>query len=120
MDEVKEQEIVPAAQQYVAQEILLGAVAEKEGITMTDEELQEILQGYADEYEITVDELLEGQDMGAVRVNELDQRVMEWLYANVTIEEVEETEDDLLYDFEEEDLMFDETEDDLFLDETEA
>ena len=111
MDEVKEQEIVPSAKQYVAQEILLGAVAEKEGITMTDEELQEVLQGYADDYGITVDELLEGQDMGSVRVNELDQRVIEWLYANVNIEEVEETEDDLLPDFgTEAELLFDETE----------
>ena len=56
-------------------------------------------------------ELLEGQDMGSVRVNELDQRVIEWLYANVNIEEVEETEDDLLPDFgTEAELLFDETE----------
>ncbi len=91
-DDFMEQQIVPSAQQSVAQEIILGAIAEKEGITMTDEELQERLQGYADQYGVTVDDVTQGQDMGFIRVNELNQKVMDWLREKVTIEEVAETE----------------------------
>ena len=59
---------------------------------MTDEELQERLQGYADQYGVTVDDVTQGQDMGFIRVNELNQKVMDWLREKVTIEEVAETE----------------------------
>lgn len=93
-DDFMEQQLVPSAQQNVAQEIILGAIAEKEGITMTDEELQERLQGYADQYGVTVDDVTQGQDMGFIRVNELNQKVMDWLREKVTIEEVAETEAD--------------------------
>ena len=87
-----ETELVPYAKQTVAQEIILGVIAEKEGITMTDEELEERLQGYADQYGIDVEELVEGQDMGYIRKNELDQRVLTWLRENVAVEEIAETE----------------------------
>ena len=60
--------------------------------TMTDEELEERLQGYADQYGIDVEELVEGQDMGYIRKNELDQRVLTWLRENVVVEEIAETE----------------------------
>ena len=59
---------------------------------MTDEELEERLQGYADQYGIDVEELVEGQDMGYIRKNELDQRVLTWLRENVVVEEIAETE----------------------------
>ena len=59
---------------------------------MTDEELEERLQGYADQYGIDVEELVEGQDMGYIRKNELDQRVLTWLRENVAVEEIAETE----------------------------
>ena len=72
--------------------IILGVIAQKEGITMTDEELEERLQGYADQYGIDVEELVEGQDMGYIRKNELDQRVLTWLRENVAVEEIAETE----------------------------
>ena len=87
-----ETELVPYAKQTVAQEIILGVIAQKEGITMTDEELEERLQGYADQYGIDVEELVEGQDMGYIRKNELDQRVLTWLRENVVVEEIAETE----------------------------
>ena len=91
-EEFREQELIPAAQTNLNQEMILGAIAEKAGITMTDEELEELLQGYADEYGITVEELTKGTDMETIRSSELQQKVMEWLFENVTVEEVEETE----------------------------
>ena len=91
-DDFMAQQLVPSAQQTVAQEIVLGAIAEKEGITMTEEELQERLQGYADQYGVTVEDVTQGQDMGFIRVNELNQKVMDWLREKVTIEEITETE----------------------------
>ena len=36
--------------------------------------------------------MTQGQDMGFIRVNELNQKVMDWLREKVTIEEVAETE----------------------------
>ena len=91
-DDFMAQQLVPSAQQTVAQEIVLGAIAEKEGITMTEEELQERLQGYADQYGVTVEDVTQGQDMGFIRANELNQKVMDWLREKVTIEEITETE----------------------------
>ena len=96
-EEFREQELIPAAQTNLNQEMILGAIAEKAGITMTDEELEELLQGYADEYGITVEELTKGTDMETIRSSELQQKVMEWLFENVTVEEVEETESDGLF-----------------------
>lgn len=91
-DEFMEAQLIPAGQQMVAQEIVLGAIAEKEGITMTEEELQERLQGYADQFGVTVDDVTQGQDMGYIRVNELNQKVMDWLREKTTVVEISETE----------------------------
>ena len=91
-EEFREQELIPAAQSNLKQEIILTAIGEKEGITMTDEELDELLQGYADEYGMTVEELIAGTDREAVRSSELQRKVMEWLFENVNVEAVEETE----------------------------
>lgn len=59
---------------------------------MTEEELQERLQGYADQFGVTVDDVTQGQDMGYIRVNELNQKVMDWLREKTTVVEISETE----------------------------
>ena len=91
-EDMKEQQLEPTARDMVSQEIILGAIAEKEGITMTDEELQERLQEYADQYGVTVEDITAGQDMGYIRESELDQKVLSWLREKITVEEVSETE----------------------------
>ncbi len=92
-DEFEAEELIPSATQSVEREVILEAIAEKEGITMTDDELQEVLQGYADQYGIEVEELVYGQDMGYVRANELELKVMNWLTENADVEVIYESED---------------------------
>ena len=99
-EEFRETQLAPAAQANLAQEIILTAIAEKEGITMTDQELDKLLASYAEEYGVTVEELTAGMDRESIRSSELQQAVMNWLYENVTIEEVEETESAELSGFE--------------------
>lgn len=67
---------------------------------MTDQELDKLLASYAEEYGVTVEELTAGMDRESIRSSELQQAVMNWLYENVTIEEVEETEPAELSGFE--------------------
>ena len=59
---------------------------------MTDEELDKLLEGYATEYGMSVEALTAGTDRETIRSSELQQKTMEWLYENVKIEEIEETE----------------------------
>ena len=99
-EEFRETQLAPAAQANLAQEIILTAIAEKEGITMTDQELDKLLASYAEENGVTVEELTAGMDRESIRSSELQQAVMNWLYENVTIEEVEETEPAELSGFE--------------------
>ena len=91
-EEFRAQQVVPAAQSNLSQEIILTAIADKEGITMTDEELDKLLEDYAKEYGMSVEELTAGTDRETIRSSELQQKTMEWLYENVKIEEIEETE----------------------------
>ena len=91
-EEFREQQVIPAAKANLSQEIILTAIADKEGITMTDEELDKLLEGYAKEYGMSVEALTAGTDRETIRSSELQQKTMEWLYENVKIEEIEETE----------------------------
>ena len=63
---------------------------------MTDPELDKLLEDYAAEYDVTVDELTAGTDRETIRSSELQQKVMEWLYENVDIEQIQETEAEAL------------------------
>ena len=99
-DEFLEQQVIPSAQASLAQEIILSAIADKEGITMTDPELDKLLEEYADEYGVTVDELIAGTDRETIRSSELQQKVMNWLFENVDIEEAQETEAEDLFGLE--------------------
>lgn len=46
------------AEQLLQQRIILGAIAKKENITLSDEDFQKIVKGYADQYGVSVDDLL--------------------------------------------------------------
>lgn len=89
-EEFREQQLIPAAKTTLDQEIILTAIGKKEGIDMPDPELDKLLQDYADDYGVTVDELIAGMDREAVRSSELQRKVMEWLFENVNIEETQE------------------------------
>ena len=62
---------------------------------MTDEELDERLQEYADQYGVTVEDITYGQDREYIRASELMQKVVDWLRGQVTVEEAAETEAEL-------------------------
>ncbi len=101
------------AKSIMDQDMILGSIAEREGITLTDEELDVILQDYADTYGTTVEEIKATSDMVAVRNGQLDVKVLDWLSETVNITEVEETEAELYLD----ESFFDETEADTEVDE---
>ena len=61
-------------------------------LDFSTEELDKLLEDYAAEYNVTVDELTAGTDRETIRSSELQQKVMEWLYENVDIEQIQETE----------------------------
>lgn len=87
------------AEGLLQERIIIGAVAEKENITLSNEEFQKILEEHADEYGVGVDEFLayynqNGYSEEDVRMGELENKVLEYLAGVVKITEAEETEDD--------------------------
>ena len=109
-----------AAKALLQQDMILGTIAEKTGISITDEELDEIIAGYAQQYGISVEELKSMSDMTLVRNGQLDTKVLDWLLTVTNVREVEETEAEFEFD-----LSFAETEADTeaevaFIEDTEA
>jgi trigger factor len=104
------------AKSLLTQDMILGTIAEKNGISITDAELDEIIAEYAEQYGISVEELKAMSDMTLVRNGQLDTKVLDWLLTVTDVKEVEETEEEFEFD-----LTFDETEDeaDALSDETE-
>ncbi|HCI73287.1 MAG TPA: trigger factor, partial [Lachnospiraceae bacterium] len=92
VDEFIENELTPSAENALAQEIILTAISEKEGITMDDEELDERLAERAEAEGVSVETFTGGLDRETVRSYLLQDKVMDWLYQNVRIEDIEETE----------------------------
>ena len=64
---------------------MLAAIAEKEGLAVTDEELDEHLALEAESYGYTTEEYTEGMDKEAYREYLLVEKVMEYLGENVTV-----------------------------------
>lgn len=109
-----------AAKALIQQDMILGTIAEKTGISITEEELDEIIAGYAQQYGISVEELKSMSDMTLVRNGQLDTKVLDWLLTVTNVKEVEETEAEFEFD-----LSFAETEADTeaevaFIEDTEA
>ena len=97
-DQMK-QYLAANAQQLLQQRIILGAIAKKENITLSDEDFRKILQEYADQYGASVEELLEVYSYqniseADIRESELENKVMEYLSGIIHITEQEETEDE--------------------------
>lgn len=97
-DQMK-QYLAANAQQLLQQRIILGAIAKKENITLSDEDFRKILQEYADQYGASVEELLEVYSYqniseADIRESELENKVMEYLSGIIHITEEEETEDE--------------------------
>ena len=87
LEDAMEQVILPWAKEGIAREILFGAIAQREGITVTDEELQKLIQEDADNSERDIDDYMKGYDIEDIRANVLNYKVIEWLRDRVTIEE---------------------------------
>ncbi len=77
-----------SAQVQARQEILLQAIANREGLNVEDEELEEKLAEYAEEMNVTVEEMLETFSRDEYRNYFMSEKVMDFLLerANVTEE----------------------------------
>ena len=105
-EEFREEQLLPAAQSNLDQEMILTAIGKREGLSMTDAEFEKMLRGYAEEYGISVDDLIGNTDIGLIRSSMIQERIMEWLYENVNIKEIEETEAEDAFASETEDSAF--------------
>lgn len=83
------------AQQLLQQRIILGVIAQKENITLKEEDFQETLKNYADSYGVTVEDLLSYYSEDDIRESELENKVMEFLAKEADITLEEETEADI-------------------------
>ncbi len=86
--ELREQQLRPLAKENAVTTIILSSIAEKEGLTMTDEELNERLQETADAQGITAEELAESLDWEAFRSDELLQKAFDTVMETTKVEEV--------------------------------
>lgn len=79
-----------AAQQNLQQELYLKAVAEAEGLELSDEEFAETSENYAQMYGYeSADELIAAYGESTVRISALQDKAMEFLRENAVIEEAE-------------------------------
>ncbi len=79
------------AQVQARQEVLLQAIANKEGLTVTDEELQERLEELTAQSGLaSVEEMLGSYDREEFRNYIMSEKVMEFLMENTTVTEVVE------------------------------
>ena len=74
------------------QEIILSAIAEKEDITVSNEEFDEELETVSKQTGSSIEELIGGMSLEEIRSYMVQNKVLDWLAGVVTIEEVEETE----------------------------
>ena len=80
------------AEQLLQQRIILGVIAQKENITLSDDDFQSAVEGYAQQYGISVDDFLSYYSEKDIRESELENRVMEFLASKAKITETDETE----------------------------
>ncbi len=88
-----ESQVKKAAEQTLKEEILLKAVAEKENITITDEEYEKGCEEYAVRYGYeSADALKQAFDESTIRVSLLMDKTFEYLESVTTITQIIETE----------------------------
>ena len=91
-DEFKEQ-IQPVAEEALGEEMTLLAIAKEENIEVSDEEYQDGLARYAETQGMDdPSKLEEAYGENYIRNSLLQEKVLNFLYENATIEEVKETE----------------------------
>lgn len=87
------EQVVLAVQQNLQQEMYLKAIAETEGIELTEEEYEAGCEKYAETYGMeSAEELVENYGESVVRLSLLQEKVLEFLKESAVIEEVTETE----------------------------
>ncbi len=91
-DEFKEQ-IQPVAEEALGEEMTLLAIAKEENIEVSDEEYEAGLERYAEAQGMDdPSKLEEAYGENYIRNSLLQEKVLDFLYENATIEEVKETE----------------------------
>ena len=94
-EDVFEEQVDAAVKQNLTQELLLKAIAETEKLEVSDEEFAAGCEKYAEEYGFeTSEEFLDAYDEKVVRLGLLQDKVMEFVQNNATIEEIAETENE--------------------------
>lgn len=87
------EQVVLAVQQNLQQEMYLKAIAETEGIELTEEEYEAGCEKYAETYGMeSAEELVENYGESVVRLSLLQEKVLEFLKESAVIEEITETE----------------------------
>lgn len=90
-----EAQVDASVKQSLTQELLLKAIAETENLEISDEEFAAGCEKYAEEYGFeTKEEFLDTYDEKIVRLSLLQDKVMEFVQDNATIEEIVETENE--------------------------
>ena len=98
---------------YVYEMIAMNKIIELEGITLTDDEYQQGLEEYAEEYEYdSVDEFLEDYDEDSVKFWMLENKAIDLILQTATVTEVESTETEEYYE-DEDDADYEESSDDI-------
>lgn len=88
--EISKDTLEEEALQLVYRTVVVQALCEKEQITLTDEEYQTGIQAYVEELGLeSLDELLETYEEDTLRIWLKEDKVMDMLYKNATITEVE-------------------------------
>lgn len=92
-EEQFDEEALNAVKQNLDAEMYLKAIAEKEGIEVSDDDYEAACQRYADTYGYdSVDDLKAAYDEDTIRISALQDKVLDFLEENSTIEETTETE----------------------------
>ena len=91
-----DEQVVLAVQQNMQQELYLKAIAEAEGLELTEEEYAEGCARYAESYGYeSGEELVAAYGEDTVRISILQDKVLEYLMENAVVEEITESESEV-------------------------
>ena len=87
-DEFVERELRPETEKTLIQEIILSAIAEKEDITVSYEELDEELETVSRQTGSSIDELIGDMSLDEIRSYMVQNKVLDWIAGIVEINEI--------------------------------
>ena len=91
-----DEQVVLAVQQNMQQELYLKAIAEAEGLELTEDEYAEGCERYAESYGYeSGEELVAAYGEDTVRISILQDKVLEYLMENAVVEEITESESEV-------------------------